>query len=255
MLWYKAWLETRWRFLIGLAVLVCSAMGVVFTYPRIVALLPAVSTANLTGFVGERVKEAAELERTYRGYLWYQWFHQNMAQMGTFFAVLLGTGGLLSQSSGGAAIFTLSMPASRQRLVGVRAAAGLAEWGALALLPQLLLALVSPAVGQTFGVANALVHAICAFAGGAVFLSLAILLSTEFSDVWRPLLIAVAIAVGAATVEAFAGQPSAYAPFGVMSGELYFRTGHLPWLGLLVATIEAGALLYAASVNIARRDF
>ena len=29
MLWYKAWLETRWRFLIGLAVLVCSAVAAV----------------------------------------------------------------------------------------------------------------------------------------------------------------------------------------------------------------------------------
>ena len=255
MLWYKAWLETRWRFLIGLGVLLCSAIAVVLTYPRIVALLPAVSTAHLTGFVGERIKEAADLERTYRGYVWYQWFHQNMAQIGTFFAVLLGTGGLLSQSSGGAAVFTLSLPASRQRLVGIRAAAGLAEWGALALVPQLLLVLFSPAVGQTFGVANAFIHAICAFVGGAVFYSLAILLSTEFSDVWRPLLIAVVIAVGAAMVEAFAGQPSAYAAFAVMSGELYFRTGHLPWLGLTVAAIEATALLYAASINIARRDF
>ena len=255
MLWYKAWLETRWRFLIGLAVLLCSAMGVVFTYPRVVALLPAVSTTNLTGFVGERIKEAAELERTYRGYVWYQWFHQNMAQIGTLFAVLLGAGGLLSHASGGAAVFTLSMPASRQRLMGVRAAAGLAEWGALALFPQLLLALFSPAVGQTFGLADALVHALCVFAGGAVFFSLAILLSTEFSDVWRPLLIAVAIAVGVAMVEAFAGRLSAYAPFRVMSGEMYFRTGHLPWLGLTAAALATAALLYAASVNIARRDF
>lgn len=255
MLWYKAWIETRWRFLIGLAVLLCTAIGVVFTYPRVVALLPAVSTVNLTGFVGERIKEAADLERTYRGYVWYQWFHQNMAQMGTLFAVLLGTGGLLSQSAGGAAVFTLSMPASRQRLVGVRAAAGLAEWGALAVLPQLLLALFSPAVGQTFSLADALVHSLCVFVGGAVFLSLGILLSTEFDDVWRPLLIALAIAIGIATVETLAGSLSAYAPFGVMSGELYFRTGRLPWIGLIAAAAAATALLYAAFVNIARRDF
>ena len=29
MLWYKSWLETRWRFLIGFALLTLSAMGCV----------------------------------------------------------------------------------------------------------------------------------------------------------------------------------------------------------------------------------
>ena len=33
MLWYKSWLETRWRFLIGLALLVLMACAKVFGYP------------------------------------------------------------------------------------------------------------------------------------------------------------------------------------------------------------------------------
>ena len=37
----------------------------------------------------------------------------------TLFAVLLGTGGMLSQPSGDAVLFTLSMPASRRRLLGL----------------------------------------------------------------------------------------------------------------------------------------
>ena len=28
MLWYKSWLETRWRFVIGLAILMLSVMGI-----------------------------------------------------------------------------------------------------------------------------------------------------------------------------------------------------------------------------------
>src|SRR5438105_1801858 len=170
MLWYKAWLETRARFLIGLALMMCAAAAIVLGYPKVVQLLPAVSTANLTGVIGSRIKEAAELERTYRGYIWYQWFRQNMAQIGTILAVLLGTGGLL-QTAGSGALFTLSMPASRQRLIGVRAAAGLAEWLAIALVPQLVLTLFSPAIGQTFSLTDALVHGLCAFVAGAVFFS------------------------------------------------------------------------------------
>src|SRR5260370_15354436 len=35
MLWYKSWLETRWRFLIGLVLLLFSALSTVFTYPQV----------------------------------------------------------------------------------------------------------------------------------------------------------------------------------------------------------------------------
>jgi len=71
-----------------------------------------------------RFARAAELTRDYRGYVWLQWFRKELLQLGTLFAVLLGTGGLFSQRS---ALFTLSLPASRRRLLGVRATAGLAD--------------------------------------------------------------------------------------------------------------------------------
>ena len=43
--------------------------------------------------------------------------------------------------------------------------------------------------------------------------------------------------------------------FPAVSGELYFRTGRLPWLGLLVRATRSAAMLYGASVNIVRKDF
>ena len=77
MLWYKSWLETRWRFLIGLALLLCLAGATVFTYPQVMKLMPMVPT-NVTGPLGERIREAAALARDYRGYVWSQWFRQNL---------------------------------------------------------------------------------------------------------------------------------------------------------------------------------
>ena len=38
MLWRKSWMETRWRFLIGLLLLVCSAAVIVFARPQIVTI-------------------------------------------------------------------------------------------------------------------------------------------------------------------------------------------------------------------------
>ncbi len=40
MLWYKSWLETRWRFVIGLVLLMFSAASTVFTYPEVIKLIP-----------------------------------------------------------------------------------------------------------------------------------------------------------------------------------------------------------------------
>jgi hypothetical protein len=40
-----------------------------------------------------------------------------------------------------------------------------------------------------------------------------------------------------------------------MNGEVYFRTGELPWQGLLASAAASAAMLYAAAMNIAHRDF
>jgi ABC-2 type transport system permease protein len=250
MIWYKFWLETRWRFFIGLALLICAAGGIVLTYPRVRELLPMVPEIQVGGELGRRIRETAELSREYRGHVWSQGFRQNFAQTGTLFAVLLGTGGLVS----GGALFTLSLPISRRRLLGVRAATGLAEWLMLALIPALLIPLLSPAVGETYSLRSALVHAACLFTAGAVFFSFALLLSTIFTDLWRPLLIALTVAVVLGILEALSNL-SRYGLFNVMSGATYFRTGALPWTGLLSSAAVSAALLYAAARNIANRDF
>jgi hypothetical protein len=255
MLWYKSWLETRWRFAIGLAILILSATGTVLAYPRVVRLLPLVPSIDAPGEVGRRILEIAALSRTYHGYVWAQWLRQNMTQMLALFAVLLGTGGLLSQASGGGALFTLSLPASRDRLLGVRAATGLAELLALAFLPSLVLPLLSPAVGESFSVIDVLAHGTCAFFAAAVLFSMASLLSTVFSDVWRPALIVCALAACVGIAEPFLGDYSRYGLFGLMDGETYFRGTGLPWLGLLASAAESAAMLFAASINLARKDF
>jgi hypothetical protein len=252
MLWYKTWLETRWRFIIGLAILMLSAAGSVLAYPQLMKLLPSADTLPTTGEVGRRIREGVELSRTYRGYIWSQSFGQNLRQMATLFAIVLGSGGPFAH---GSELYTLSLPASRYRLLGIRAAAGLAELFVIVLASSLLISLLSPAVGQTFSVGSALVHGLCLFVATATFFSLAVLLSTSFSDIWRPLLIACAVAVVLALCDAVLRSLEPYSIFHVMSGEVYFRTGQLPWLGLLVATAASAAMLYAAAINIARRDF
>jgi hypothetical protein len=255
MLWYRSWLETRWRFVIGLVLLPLSAAGSVFAYPRLIKLLPLAAQVDPNDFIGQRVVEAAQVMSTYRGYVWAQWFAQNMTQQWTLFAVLLGTGGLLAQSSGGGALFTLSLPTTRDRLVGVRAATGLAELLVLALVPSLVLPLLSPAIGERYGVGDALMHATFMFVGGSIFFSLAFFLSSVFSDVWRPLLIVACAGAAVGFLEQVVEDFSRYSVFGLMSGEGYFRGEGVPWLGLVVSVVVSSLLLVAATRNIARQDF
>src|SRR5262245_26772032 len=156
MLWYKSWLETRWRFFIGLGLFVLSAGGVVFVYPQVMKLIPQIGNLDTSGPLGQRIKEAVALQRDYRGYIWSQWMRQNLTQMATLFAVILGSGGPYSQRS---ELFTLSLPVSRQRLVGVRALAGLSELLVIVFASTLMIPLFAPSVGQGYSVGSAFVHA------------------------------------------------------------------------------------------------
>jgi ABC-2 type transport system permease protein len=254
MLWHKSWLDTRWRFLIGLALLALSAVGVVYSYPRVMKLIPLAPAIDTGGEVGRRIKEAVDLSRDYRGYVWSQWFRQNMLQTWTIFAVILGSGAVVTHDSHGG-LFTLSLPVSRARLLGVRAATVLGQLLVLAIVPSLLLPLCSPAVGEAYRVGDALVHAGCMFMAGTVFFSFAFLLSTTFDDVWRPLLIALVVAMALALCPIAIPELSRYSVFAVMSGESYFRSGRIPLVGLILCVAASAAMLYAAAVSIGRRDF
>ena len=256
MLWHKAWLETRWRFIIALLILTVLAGGNVFDYLATQRLLPAaasikVPAAEATGIAGA-IRDAIEIQKDFRGFIWYQTFRQNLTQMGVFFAILLGCGGILSESSKGSALFTLSLPVTRRQLIGARTGAGLAQLLAISLVPPLAIPILAASIGQHFTIVDALAHGICIFFVGAVFFSLAAFLSTLFADIWRPLLIAIAIACVIAILSTVIPQLGI---FSVMSGESYFKTGSLPWAGFLTSAVIATALLYSAAETLERRDF
>ncbi len=256
MLWHKAWRETRWRFISAVVILTVMTGGNVYTYLATQHLLPQVelqrkALAESSGLTAA-IREALEVQKDFRGFMWYQAFRGNLTQMGVLFAVLLGCGGLLHESSKGSALFTLALPVTRKRLLGARTLTGLAQLFAVAMVPPLVIPILAPAIGQRFSVVDALAHGLCLFFVGAVFFSLAAFLSTLFSDIWRPLLIAIGIACAVAFAAFVVPQLSI---FSVMNGESYFRTGSLPWAGLLTSAVIATALLYSAAETLERRDF
>src|SRR4030095_16811011 len=127
MLWYKAWLDTRWRFVIPLVVVAVNVWGLILEYPPVADLLRSVQVHPdalvQSGALGRAILESVDAERTYRGYIWYPWFRNNLSQLAILFAVLLGSGNLLSGGAG--TLFTLSLPRSRNAWLATRAALGL----------------------------------------------------------------------------------------------------------------------------------
>jgi hypothetical protein len=252
MVWLKTWLDTRWRFLIGFSLLLVSACGIAVSYVQVEHLIPLVRVSNVPdGPLTERIEEAIEIQSTFNGFVWSQWFASNLSTLATFFAAILGSGSPLSGSARGVT-FSLALPVSRNRWLTTRAALGLAQLLALVLIPSLVVVLIAPLIDKTYELGAAVVHGFSVFIVSAPFFACALLLSTVFTGVLRPLLITCAIALVLGMVEAFLVIPGA---FSTMAAESYFEDGTVPWVGWLVSVAITAGLLYAAVANVERQDY
>jgi hypothetical protein len=250
MLWQKAWVDTRWRFLLGLALLLVLACGSSMAFPRVRDFfasmqLPVVADEE----AAQAFRESLEFMRTFRGYVWSQWFAQTFPLLLTVIAALLGSGSPLVKGGSGA-LFSLALPVSRGRWIGTRAGVGFVELFVLALAPSVAFTVLAPVVGEHFSVTEAVAYGLSAFLGASLFFGLAVFLSTLFNDVWRPLLLT---CVGAFAIGAIV--PHDYGLLRAMGGQSYFFSGALAWPELLVSALGASGLVYAAAARITRRDF
>ena len=253
MLWYKTWLETRWRFLIGLIVLTAIAILTALTQPLVLKLTP--NFQGVQGSFGEALRAAFNLMRVYRNYVWMQWWAKNLVQLWTVLAVLIAAGGLVSETSRGCALFTLALPATRRRLLAVRAALGVLETAALAIVPSLAIPLVAPLIGQSYWRADLLIYPLFLAGGGLVFFSFTFLLSAVFTDQLKPVVIAIGLAAILGVVWMVFRDLAPYSIYKVMSAESYFYRGVLPWKGLIISLALSAAMFYASFRIVERRDF
>ena len=216
MLWYKSWLETRWRFVIGLAILILSATGTVLAYPRVVRLLPLVPSIDASGEVGRRIMEiadaVADLPRLRLGAVAAP---EHDADAGALRGAARHRRTALAGVGRRRAVHALAAgvarPAARRPR---RDRAGGAARARLPAVAACCRCSRRPSA-RRFGVGDVLVHGACVFVAGAVLFSMASLLSTVFSDVWRPaLIVCAARRLRSAIAEPFFGDYSRYSLFG-----------------------------------------
>ena len=160
MLIYKAWRESRARF--GVSVVALLWISVVF-----VVLQPG--------------RDDAHVPHTYLPFIRHAVYEGFLREMFVVFAMVLGFGGLAQERARGTVGFTLALPVSRARLVGVRAAAGLLETVALAHVPGLVLVCASPLVQELYPVGEALRFSAAWSAAGSAIFAMAFAVSTIVS--------------------------------------------------------------------------
>src|ERR1700682_798039 len=114
MLWFRAWMETRARFLIS--------------------LLGIVALCSYSVFHGDR--EALSYTKIDYYYAVLHFGHSLLATMWVVAVTLLTMGGLLREKAVGTSSFTLALPVSRGRLMGVRIAVGMIQAMVLVMVPR-----------------------------------------------------------------------------------------------------------------------
>jgi ABC-2 type transport system permease protein len=238
MLWYKEWLETRARFLISLF-----GMAAMCAY---------------TVYHGDR--EALP----YTGASYYRMVlhsgHTLLATMWVAAVNLLMMGGLVREKAVGAAAFTLALPVSRARLLGVRIAAGFMQAMALAIVPASAIFMVGSTMGKTHSLSQAAFHTILLGGGGLLFFAIALLISSMVEGEYT----APVVSFGIVVLLAVALNGNAwreYSPWDFISGAAYWDrrsaqlVGPIPWLSVAVYVGLAGMLTWASIKVIQRREF
>lgn len=215
---WKAWRESRARFLVG-------------------ALVVGGLCAAFVGFA-DAFRAHMPAGTPYASYLYARVYGGVVRSIFVLLAVVLGTGGLAREHALGTLGFTLALPVPRARHALVRAAVGLAEIVALAALPVLIVPAGSALVGESFPLGAALTLALLWAAVGAVLLAASFVVAELVRHDYLALMVALVVVRGVPVVLARAGVPASLD--GVMSGRAQWTgASGTPWLAL--AGLVAGA--------------
>ncbi len=237
MLWYKVWMETRWRFLVCLALV----------------LLPSY------GFLTWRVLLDVDGPAGYLKSLFGS--YQIAAVIWLLSAILLGLGGLVREKAVGSSSLTLALPVSRGRLVAVRVGVGVAEAIALAVAPWVSNILTSVFKGTPFSMSQGGCCILLLAGGGMVYLALAVLISSVIEGEYTSLGVALGVVILAFDLSRRVDWLKGLNLIPLVTGNGYINKGTflfseaLPWSRIL-ASLSVAALMILASIGIIqRREF
>lgn len=243
MLW-KAWVESRGRFFSALALLASLVIYAVATGPGYVMRLQEIYPGR---------------PYFYSAYIWGGLFHYALQGLWVLAAFVITLGGLRREKATGSALFSLSLPVARLRLFLIRAALACAEAVALGLVSALLISIVSPLVGESYPIGQALAFGALMSVAGLVIVAGGLLLSEIFEGEFT------AAAVGLCALATIflsykARTLRGWNVFDIMSATTCvdpitrLLKGTVPWSGLAICLFVSIGLLFIASITIRTSD-
>lgn len=165
---YKAWLETRVRFLAGLVGVAIICIYNLEQHAGLFRLwswdLQHPDIQRHSGFAWLGVHE-------YGWYLWHYFYDESLQQIWALFAVVLAFGGLIREKTNGTVSFSLGLPVSRRRWLFTRLAAVGMESVALGLFSVLVIIVGSAVIHQTFSLSQVLLHTALMVAAGVFMIA------------------------------------------------------------------------------------
>lgn len=248
MLWYKAWLETRGRFLCCLITI--TIFSGVFVQHAIYISCSSAFPCNQEGMHHASQVDFYRLLFIAQQYLVIIWILS---------VVLLGMGGLVREKATGASLLTLSLPVSRTHLLAVRVGVGALEAVTLGVVPWIAVTVVSSLARMPVLFTQVVSYVLLLIAGGLVYFAMAILVSSSVGGEYT----APAVAFGAVLLTAiiFDAWLRRFNVWRLVSGDLsidrstYLLSGHFPWMGILVSLCAAALMLLASTFLVQKRDF
>ena len=236
MLWYKAWLETRSRFLTCLATL--TLFSTIFVYHAQRLIRPEwKSDFNRLLFVNQQFVVVA-------------W---------VLAVVLVGMGGLVRERAIGTSALTLALPVRRARLMAVRIGVSIVEAMVLGIVPWAAVFLVSSLAKMPVSVTQVASYVLLLVGGGLIYLAMAILVSALIEGEYTAPAVAVGIVLLAAIVsDAWLRQWNVWR---LVTGDFsiervtFLLSGHLPWPGIIASLSAAGLMLLACLVVVQKTEF
>jgi ABC-2 type transport system permease protein len=248
MLWYKAWLETRARFLTSLSTFTIFC-GFFIHHALYISCSYTLPCKQGLARPGASVEFYRLLFIT----------HQYLAIIWILVIVLLGMGGIVREKATGVSSLTLSLPVSRRRLLGVRIGLGILQAIVLGVVPWATILLVSTLAREPILITQVGFYVLLLVGGGIVYFAMAVLVSSAIEGEYTaPAVTFGLIFLSAILFDAWLRRFNLWRLVSgdfYLDGKTYLLTGPVPWVGI-VATLSVAAIMLVVSVKIIeRREF
>jgi ABC-type transport system involved in multi-copper enzyme maturation permease subunit len=197
---------------------------------------------------------------SYPLYIWLSLSHGFLQFLWVVAAVILGLGGLIREEALGSSGFSLSLPVSRRAHVLTRAGVGAAEAAVLGFIPGLIVVALSPMIGRSYPLSQALMFAGLLVVAGLVFYALGFFLSHVLRGEYA------APAVGMAAIAVFyvltklprfefLNVFDAMDGKKVLVGRTFYLGSEFPVAVILASLATALGMVALAVIRVKSRDF